>query len=742
MDELTKHRQKQAYRISHPKQGHLHYPLTMRMLYFKLSIRRFAKPFIAVRLFYAAPLALSLMLGKFCFAAAQNVPAEPRPANQSSVASPPPVEVDPANRSFLAARDAFERRNLKALDSARNEFRGRFAGHPLAGYVDYWWLVANLSQASAFAGANAPDFRQFLDVRPDELLADSLRRDWLKALGKLERWDLFTQQISKLQSDDAEIACLHWKYRLANNDRDAIGEVRSFWNAARSVPEACDEVFAGINTEKALSNEAKWSRVRRLLEANQLADARRSATLIDKLPANFERNTAVVGLDPRRFLEKEKLNAKAQASIELFLFAVTRAARNDAAKAAALLESRGGALSAADLGYAWSQVALYGAMQHDASALTWFERAPVLNDTQAGWKARAALRAGDWPAVRSAIELMSTAERRDPAWRYWLARAETAQGNAPAAQKLRESLARENNFYGLMAAEESGPVIPPVWQGWRPSAQELDAMRQRPGIVRALALYRLDMKSEGLREWQHAIRHLDDQQLLAAAEVARAANVPDRAINTAERTLMLHDFSQRFPMPHRADLQAQAKVQGLDEAWVYGLIRQESRFMADAKSRVGATGLMQLMPATAKWAAKQVGLTGYTPQRTGDVAINLALGSFYLRHVLDGLGHPVLATAAYNAGPGRARRWQSSQALEGAIYAESIPFNETRDYVKKVMANAWFYAHQAGGTQISLKQMMGTVPGRQDMQGNSSLIGALDKSISIPALTPTSTATR
>ncbi|MBL8524929.1 MAG: lytic transglycosylase domain-containing protein [Betaproteobacteria bacterium] len=694
------------------------------------------KPFAAVRLFYAAPLALSLMLGKFCFAAPQN------PAGDARAPVSLTTSIDAGDRSLLTARDAFERRNFKTLDAARAEFRGRLAGHPLAGYVEYWWLMANLGQASSFAATNAADFSQFLSAQPDGPLTDSLRREWLRALGKAERWDTFAAQVSKLQSDDADIACLNWKYRLATGDREAVGEARAFWNAARQTPEACDEVFAQINAEKALTTDSKWSRVRRLLEANLLAEARRSAPLIDKLPAAFERTTASIGIDPRRYLEKEKLNSKSQSSIELYLFAVTRAARSDAAKTAALIESRAAGLPPSDLGYAWAQVGLYGAMQHEPAALSWFERAGPLNDTQAAWKARAALRAGDWRAVRAAIEAMSAAEKRDAAWRYWLARAEAAQGNAAAAQQLRESLVRENNFYGLLAAEESGPVTPPAWRGWRPSAQELDAMRQRPGIVRALALYRLEMKNEGLREWQHAIRNLDDQQLLAAAEVARVANVPDRAINTAERTLMVHDFSQRFPMPHRADLQAQAKAQGLDEAWVYGLIRQESRFMADAKSRVGATGLMQLMPATAKWAAKQVGMSGYTPQRTGDIAVNLALGSFYLRHVLDGLGHPVLATAAYNAGPGRARRWQSSQALEGAIYAESIPFNETRDYVKKVMANAWFYAHQAGGTQISLKQMIGTVPGRQDNQGNSSLVSALDKSISIPALTPASTTAR
>ena len=114
------------------------------------------------------------------------------------------------------------------------------------------------------------------------------------------------------------------------------------------------------------------------------------------------------------------------------------------------------------------------------------------------------------------------------------------------------------------------------------------------------------------------------------------------------------------------------------------------------------------------------------PQRVSEIPVNLALGSFYLRHVLDDLGHPVLATAGYNAGPGRARRWRADQELEGAIYAESIPFTETRDYVKKVMVNAWFYASQAGAANISLKRMMGTVPGRlENRPGSSSLISAI-----------------
>ena len=147
--------------------------------------------------------------------------------------------------------------------------------------------------------------------------------------------------------------------------------------------------------------------------------------------------------------------------------------------------------------------------------------------------------------------------------------------------------------------------------------------------------------------------------------------------------------------------------------------------MADARSRAGAMGLMQLMPATATWAAKKVNMNQFSLARVTDIPVNLSLGAFYLRHVLDDLGHPVLATAGYNAGPGRARRWRALNALEGAVYAESIPFTETRDYVKKVMANAWFYAQQAGETNRRLKEMMGTVPGSREAKGGISSLASV-----------------
>jgi soluble lytic murein transglycosylase len=322
------------------------------------------------------------------------------------------------------------------------------------------------------------------------------------------------------------------------------------------------------------------------------------------------------------------------------------------------------------------------------------------------------MRAGDWKQVLAAIQQLSPQEAREATWRYWRARALRALGEAQAAEALFRGLAGEHHFYALLAAEEVGVAKAPDWNaGWHPDRVDLERVRAFEGIQRALELYRLGLDNEALREWMWAIRGFDDRDLLTAAEVARQSKVGDRAINTADRTVQLHDFAQRFPTPHRDALAAAARQWDLDEAIVYALVRQESRFNAEARSRVGAMGLMQLMPATARWVAKQISVSPFRPQMLVLPDLNAQMGTYYYRRVLNALGHPLLATAAYNAGPGRARRWRDDRPLEGAIYAETIPFNETRDYVKKVFANAWYYHHRLTGKVASLHEMLGIVPG-------------------------------
>jgi len=213
---------------------------------------------------------------------------------------------------------------------------------------------------------------------------------------------------------------------------------------------------------------------------------------------------------------------------------------------------------------------------------------------------------------------------------------------------------------------------------------EITAIASYPAIKRALELQRLDMRWESKAEWVWATRNFDDKQLLAAAAYAMQQKWYDIAIATAENTRELHDFDLRYPTPYRELFREAAANEGVDESWIYGLVRQESRFMHHAKSGVGAAGLMQIMPATAKWAAKRMGLDGYKQELIHDLNVNVGIGTYYMRYTLELLnGHAVLATAAYNAGPSRAKRWLPSAPMESAIYIETIPFAETRTYVQK-----------------------------------------------------------
>jgi soluble lytic murein transglycosylase len=221
------------------------------------------------------------------------------------------------------------------------------------------------------------------------------------------------------------------------------------------------------------------------------------------------------------------------------------------------------------------------------------------------------------------------------------------------------------------------------------------------------------MRYEGALEWAWTVKDYDDRQLLSAAVLASQAGWYERAIHTAERTRILHDFSLRFPAPYRDVMREYTDELDLDEAWVYGLIRQESRFVVTARSSAGAGGLMQLMPSTAKWIAKRLGLKEHHSELVNSVETNISMGTYYLRQMMDSLDNlPVLASAGYNAGPRRADRWRDVKPLEGEIYVETIPYPETRGYVKKVMSNTMYYARLFGQNVVSLRDRLGTVPAR------------------------------
>jgi soluble lytic murein transglycosylase len=604
----------------------------------------------------------------------------------------------------LAARDAAQRGQWKVLES----YRARLAGHILEAYPTYWLLAGNVERS------DPREVQAFLDRYRDSPLAEGLRREWLRALGAARSWELFRAEYPRMIGDDVAVACYSFQERLARGDTEAIAEARALFVSARETSAACDPPFAAALAARAINEAEAWDRVRRLLSAGNVKEAKRAGTLLPYRLSIADKTLDRVAADPGRFLAQERLGRNpSRASQETLLFAIERLARNKPEEAAERLAAIAPRLARDTAAYAWAQVAWQAALVHHPRALEWYALAgnTVLTDSQIAWKARAALRISDWKEVLASIQSLSPEVAREPSWRYWRARALRNLGAAETADALLRGLAGQQNFYGLIAAEELSISITPDWNAWRVSEADLDRVGSLEGIQRSLALYRLGLANEALREWLWAIRDLDDRSLLAAAELARLANEPDRAINTADRTVQIHDLSQRFPMPHRDALNAAARQWDVDEAIVYGIVRQESRFVPQARSRVGATGLMQLMPATARWVARQIAMTPFRPEMLVRPDVNVQMGSYYFRRVLDDLGHPILATTAYNAGPGRARRWRDERPLEGSVYVETIPFSETRDYVKKVFTNAWFYRHRLTGKAASMRELLGTVPG-------------------------------
>jgi len=611
-------------------------------------------------------------------------------------------------------RDAF-----RAGDAARLErFARRLNNSPMEVYASYYQLRLGLENAGI------KEIRDFLSRPEDTPIIDQLRGEWLKLLGKKQQWDMFDAEYPRLLNEDTELACYALQSRLRNQGQAALHDARKLWFSGKGQPESCGTLFEAAFSAGVIVERDIWQRLRLAFEAGNVSLAER---LAERLAGNHAVPPAALksaATDAGGYLEKLTLGSANEGQRAVALFALQRLAKQSPELAALRWSRIEAYFPEAEQHYFYGWLAYEAARKLDGRALQWFKAAAntPLNEQQLAWRVRAALRAQDWPMVLAGIDAMGE-QQRDAIWQYWKARAMQATGKPVEARKLLAPLSGEYNFYGQLAAEElaglpvlssaagQGAGLPP--SAYKPGKQDIAAMLALPGIQRTLALYRMDMRTEASKEWSWAVRNFSDRELLTAAEIARRNEMYDRAINAADKTLNMHDFNLRYLAPYRDVLQAHIRENGLEEAWVYGLMRQESRFVTAAKSEAGAAGLMQIMPSTARWIAKKLGLKNYKQSLISQLDTNLRLGTYYMKTVLSWFDDsPVLASAAYNAGPGRARLWRGDQSLEGAIYAETIPFDETRDYVKKVMSNTMYYAGQFNAPLRPLKQRMGIVAGR------------------------------
>lgn len=629
----------------------------------------------------------------------------------------PALAQTPAESALLEMREAFRRNQTDRLTQLLPLVRG----HPLAPLAEYWTMRRQLETATP------EDIRAALDRMAGSYWEDRLRNDWLLHLGKQRDWARFEAERPLFRmNDDRQVRCYGLLLDAAASRvpaQAAADEVRQLWLAQADADDGCATAARALLDSGHLGPDAFWQRARLAMEVGKPAVAAQAVGLLDE---DWASQLEAIARDPARFLD-DKLTAIRPRTKEMVTLAIIRLAGADPAAAAQQLERTRWKtqLTAEERSWVWGVIGRRAAQRLQDDALDFFARAQehALPPTQLAWKARAALRAENWPLLRDTIDAMPTGMRQEPAWVYWRARATQAlrqpdpiAATAQARQSY-ESIASPGDFYGQLALEALGrpvavPAPPPA-----PTADELRAARHNPGLQRAFEAFRLGLRSEGTREWHYTIAlhtpgGLGERELLAAAALACRQAIWDRCINTSQRTRDSVDQAQRFPTPHRDTVVRRAREIGLDPAYVYGLIRQESRFVTDARSGVGASGLMQVMPATARWTARKIGLTGFQPSQITDRDTNILIGTAYLKFALDDFeGSMPLAAAAYNAGPNRPRAWRNGPVLPAEVWVENIPFEETREYVKHVLANATNYAAVLSGQPQTLRARLGATVG-------------------------------
>ncbi len=608
---------------------------------------------------------------------------------------------------FQAAREAYQ----KGKQERFLKLAARFPDdHLLAPYIRFWRIK--------LTDADNTELEIFIQQNADTPLSNRLRIDLAREYGRAAEWPAFLATYASIVKPDLELRCFELRARQDNIATQAQADAAgiSLWRTARDLPSSCEPLFDNLAERGLLSLEDRLARLRLALDDGNLRLARE---LDARLP-DAERMTPNALGDAQRDPRTSVAAAGMQrAQREVALYALSRLAKDSPEEAASIWEQQQTLYSPAEQRYGWGQIGLHAARRHDNRALDWFLRAGSIagSEAQTTWKVRAALRAGNWGEVIRGIQTMPETQRDEAVWRYWKARALKALQATYPANLLFAKLSREINYYGLLAEEELPAKLEARPADYKVTPNDLKAAESHSGLQRALLLRKLGDSGNATAEWEWALRNMDDRALLAAAELARRNNWNDRAIITAEKTREEHDFDLRYIAPYRDLASAYAQENGLDEAWVYGLMRQESRFIDYARSGVGAQGLMQIMPATAKWISRQLGLGKNAHAGIGKPETNIRFGTYYLKHIFDSLSQsPVLATAGYNAGPGRARRWQAEMPLEGAIYVETIPYLETREYVKKVLANAMFYRNRFGGVAQPLKDRLGVIPARASAQ--------------------------
>jgi len=623
-------------------------------------------------------------------------------ANSSPLHAASKHELSTEQKAFVAAESALKR-------GQRARFRRMIAelqDYPLYPYLRYAELKRYISHI------RPQEMREFTEAFADTPLASRLYKNWLKAQARHNRWRTYAEHYQP-SNNVAEQCRYHLAQARTGLTDEAFDGAEKLWLVGNSQPKACDSLFYKWRKAGRLSPELAWQRIVLAMDRNQLKLARYLARFLRPTEKSWAMLWFRVYRKPEIILNHHRLKKPGAKVEKIVLHGIRRMARNNAdgvLRAWQVLKERH-TFNDEQMLQAERDIGLGLAKQMHPLALTWFAKSELMNRTDPelrSWRIRAALRLGEWETAFAWINSLPEEERETEVWRYWLARALEIRGDSTRARSLYMNLSKERSYYGFLAADRLGIPYRFDHRPIKVPTADMEALKKLPGIIRARELLSLNRIVDARREWRHATQSMSLKQLPLAAKLAQMWGWHDRSIITVARAKSWDDLEMRFPTSYRQTVFDHARQHSLELAWVYAIIRQESAFTADARSHKGALGLMQLMPRTARGLTKNRKTRHNIKRLLLEPETNIRFGTTYLRKLMNRLQeHPVLATAAYNAGPSRVLRWLPyGEAIPADLWIETIPFRETRKYVKRVLAYTVIYEERLGFSPSSLLARM------------------------------------
>ena len=610
-------------------------------------------------------------------------------------------------QQYLQARHALAAGNMARFESLTAELHN----YPLYPYLRYEELRRRIHAAPE------KDVRAFLDQFAYIPAARRIRKAWLDALMQRGQHIKF-QRYYESQSNTAH-DCFNLQARmLASNAPNALAEVKQHWLVGESQPEQCDPLFSWLQKRGLLTDELIWQRIDLAMEKGNEQLAKYLAAKLSTEQVHWFALWQRVYRSPHDWKKHKELHADHPIARKIVAHGIRRMARKDVIKAV-------DEWSRAKTAYSYTEaertkveasVALTAAIKHHPMAADLMYDLPK-NIQDVGvqqWRARAAMRANDWPAVLRSIVLMDPLTKQELEWQYWRARALEEIGVHVKAGPIYARIAKQRDYYGFLAADR---LQKPYAMNYRPlqfSDIEMASLLNFPPLIRARELNAVGQIYHARREWNQMVSGLSKRQIPIAAVIAHKWDWHHTAIMTVAKAKQFDDLELRFPQPFDNLVLANANKFSLRPEYVYGVMRQESAFNSAARSHAGASGLMQLMPATAKEVAQSLKKNAPSKAALLQPNVNVELGSKYLRLMLDEYGNQqVLATAAYNAGPHRVKRWlPNDKNMPADIWVDTIPFNETRKYVRRVMAYSTVYEWKMAQKTTRLQTRMPPVPAK------------------------------